>query len=154
MQFPRKWSRLLSYTHSRQSVATGAAQSTTEQNVSWAIPLKPISAHSTRTDRAKEQRPHCVWVMKSVLKSATGDIDLMFIAGLDCGCATDKRYINNISEKVAHTWVRKKSTLHCDVTLAKAATLVHKSVEAQRQQERNGKGGQQKVEGERGKSEQ
>lgn len=92
--------------------------------------------------------------MKIVLKSATGDIDLMFIAGLDCGCATDKRYINNISEKVAHTWVRKKSTLHCDVTLAKAATLVHKSVEAQRQQERNGKGGQQKVEGERGKSEQ
>lgn len=48
----------------------------------------------------------------------------------------------------------KKSTLHCDVTLAKAATLVHKSVEAQRQQERNGKGGQQKGEGERGKSEQ
>lgn len=33
---------------------------------------------------------------------------------------------------------KKKCTLHCDVTLAKAATLVHKSDDAQRQQEKEG----------------
>lgn len=47
----------------------------------------------------------------------------------------------------------KKSTLHCDVTLAKAATLVHKSDDAQRQQEKMAEAYSER-ERERGKSEQ
>lgn len=51
---------------------------------------------------------------------------------------TSDIYKQHLGKSGTHKMGKKKCTLHCDVTLAKAATLDHKSDDAQRQQEEEG----------------